>query len=78
MSILNQIKWIIAASFVILDWLDFTSGITDNQYRYTKYVFGASIIMSKNSVKFLISKKNDISYSVIDDVSLGLFWPKIT
>jgi len=61
---------------VTLNWLDLAGGITDDRYKHTKYVFGASIIMSKNSVKFLISNKNDINYSVIDDVSLGLFFGK--
>lgn len=63
-------------SLVTLDWLDFAGGITDDRYKYTKYVFGASIIMSRNSVKILLSNKNDIDYSVIDDVSLGLFFGK--
>jgi hypothetical protein len=57
-----------------LTWLDPCCGIYDDRYKNTKYAQGTAIILSREYAEMLIRNKNDINTTVIDDVSLGLFF----
>ena len=58
--------------------LDYDSGINpDSMKKYRlqnlNYVQGTSIIMSYDVVKYILEKKHLINYSIVDDVTFGLF-----
>lgn len=59
-----------------LQWIDITSGIINHNYRGLLYIQGTAIILSKLAVDILIENENDIDYSIIDDVSIGIFYKK--
>lgn len=56
--------------------VDKGSGIIDDQYNGIRYVSGTCIILSKKAVDLLLCNVHDINYTVVDDVSLGLFYAK--
>jgi len=64
-----------------LNWLDPPSGINSRKYFGTKFVSGTCIIMSKDVVLSLLSKRNFLNYTIIDDVSIGIlfryYFPKL-
>jgi len=66
----------IGAKLDNLMWLDYKSGIYDDKYFNTNYYIGYCIIFSSKMIKILIEKKNLLDYSVVDDVSFGVFIKK--
>ena len=56
--------------------IDKGSGITDDQYNGIRYVSGTCIILSKKAVDLLLCNVHNINYTVVDDLSLGLFYAK--
>jgi hypothetical protein len=69
----NPVKY--AGGFIYcLKWLDSHAGIFDNRYKGINFVSGTSIIISYDAVKLLISNKYKINKTIIDDVSIGLFF----
>ena len=59
-----------------LQWLDPYGGITDQSLWGTRYIGGIGIIMTPDTVSFLLAHKDEIRMDVIDDVSLGAFFTK--
>ncbi len=57
-----------------LDWLHPVSGVYDHRYRYTKFIEGTAIILSKKCTQLLIEKQHEIRFSVQDDLAMGLFF----
>ena len=47
-------------------------GIVDNTYFGKEYASGTSIIISKEMVDKIINNQNNINYTVIDDVAIGM------
>lgn len=66
----------IGAKLDNLMWLDYKSGIYDDKYFNTNYYIGYCIIFSSKMIKILIKNKNLLDYSVVDDVSFGIFIKK--
>jgi GR25 family glycosyltransferase involved in LPS biosynthesis len=63
-----------------LKWTDERSGITKDKLKQiygTTYVMGICIILSKDLVNFLLQNKHKLDRSIVDDVSLGLFFKHI-
>jgi hypothetical protein len=60
-----------------LAWLDKASGIVDKRYWGLDYISGTAIIFSnkffKKMVRDILYNNKKVNYSVIDDVSIGLF-----
>lgn len=56
-----------------LQWLDEKSGIIDKIYFGLQFVAGTAIIFSKKTLRELLQNKQKINYTLIDDVSIGLF-----
>lgn len=56
-----------------LQWLDHHYGIRDKSLFGTLYIQGTGIIMSRNIVNSMCKNKTKFNYSVIDDVSFGVF-----
>jgi hypothetical protein len=59
-----------------LQWLDPYGGITDQSLWGTPYIGGIGIIMTPDTVSFLLAHKDEIRMDVVDDVSLGAFFTK--
>lgn len=47
-------------------------GIIDETWFGTLFVSGTSIILTKESLKFIIDNKNKFRYDIIDDVAIGI------
>ncbi len=60
-----------------LQWIDIKVGILDNSYNGLIFAIGTTIILSKVAVKILLEKENQINYSIIDDVSIAIFYKKL-
>ncbi len=60
----------------ILTWCDIPCGIINNKYYKIEFVCGICIILSKKCVNLILSNKEEIDYTVIDDVALGVFFDK--
>jgi len=61
-----------------LKWIDLQSGINEkstieNNLNGLFYIQGIGIIWSFDIAKFIIKNKNKVNYSIVDDVTLGLF-----
>jgi len=56
-----------------LQWLDSTAGIHDKTHFGTRFAGGTNIILSISSVQSIVRNQDKIDYSVVDDVSIGLF-----
>jgi hypothetical protein len=62
-----------SAYFNVLLWLDYPSGIVDSRHYGTKYASGTSIIFNNALTHLFIESKDKLDFSVIDDLSIGLF-----
>lgn len=62
------------AQIFTLTWLDRSCGIYDHRYKGCQYVHGTGIIFSREMAKLIVANKNNLNYSVIDDVGIGLFY----
>jgi hypothetical protein len=56
-----------------LQWTNIDYGVVDNNYFGTNYYQGVLIIFSKKLVQIILNNSLNLNYSIIDDVSLGLF-----
>ena len=54
-----------------LQWLDEPAGIKDKSLWGTSYIGGIGIIMTRDTVSFLLEHKAEINMNVVDDVSIG-------
>jgi hypothetical protein len=63
-----------SSNFLNLNWLDPRAGIHNNSLFGTIYASGISIILSNDTVKYLITHKDKLRYDIVDDVSIGLFF----
>ena len=59
-----------------LQWIDHYGGIFDQSLFGTRYIGGIGIIMTPDTIEFLIKHKNEINMDVIDDVALGAFFTR--
>jgi len=57
-----------------LTWVDPDCGIFDNRYKGLEYVSGTGILISYNCIQLLLKNKQNIDMSLIDDVSIGVFF----
>lgn len=59
----------------ILDWHDWKFGIDEaalSKYRYTEFISGTSIVLSRDNCEFILENKHKLDYSIVDDVSIGV------
>jgi len=75
LSDINSVSYASCLNFN-LQWLDPPCGIFNNKYFGTIYSSGTCIILSKNLTQFIISHKNELDYSVVDDVAIGILLNK--
>jgi len=59
-----------------LQWDDANAGITNGKYKGTLFAQGTAIVLSRDCVKLLIDNQHHIDRTVVDDVSLGVFFDK--
>jgi hypothetical protein len=59
-----------------LQWIDHYGGIFDTSLFGTRYIGGIGIIMTRETVDFLLQHKSEINMDVIDDVAIGAFFTK--
>ena len=64
------------SNFFNLSHIDHKSGIHNSSIFGTIYARGISIILSIDTVKYLLYHKNKLRYDIVDDVSIGLFFRK--
>jgi hypothetical protein len=60
-----------------LSWIDPAYGIYDHRYDGLKYIQGTGIVLSRKMVELIVNAKNDLNYSVIDDVGIGLYFQSL-
>ena len=58
----------------VLSWISPTDGIVDSSLEGLTYISGTCILMSKHFLRHLLHHKSCVNYSLIDDVSLGVFF----
>ena len=58
-------------------WTDIPAGIIDDKYKYTHFVVGTNIILSKNGCKLLTDNTHLIDKTIIDDVAIGVFFRQL-
>jgi hypothetical protein len=66
-----------SSCFFKLGHIDHDGGIHNSSLFGTIYARGISIILSIDTLKYLLYHKNKLRYDVVDDVSIGLFFKKI-
>ena len=64
--------------FFKLNWIDIPNGIVDKRYWETNYCSGTCIIMNYKLIENIIDDKEQLDYSVCDDVSFGVYIKKLT
>jgi hypothetical protein len=57
-----------------LQWLDYRGGIVDKKYFGLKFSGGSNIILSTDLVNNMVINKDKINYSIIDDVSISIYF----
>ncbi len=55
-----------------LSWLDPGSGIKDNSYHGLNFISGTCIILTKDTISKMLENIDNINYSLVDDVSIGV------
>jgi len=64
------------SKMLTLSWIDPMSGITNDRLHGLNYISGTGIILSRKACNLLCAKQNELDKSVIDDVSIGLFFQR--
>lgn len=59
-----------------LKWLDPRCGIVNKKYFNQEYVSGTAIVMSHKAFNYLLGNKDNIDYTIIDDLSIGVLLNK--
>jgi hypothetical protein len=54
-----------------LNWIDSYSGINDKKYFGLNFASGTSIILDKNTFKYILENSNYLNYEIVDDVAIG-------
>jgi len=56
-----------------LQWYDPPAGISDRRYWGLMYFVGFNIILSTDLVKNIVTNKDKLNYSIIDDVAISIY-----
>jgi len=54
--------------------IDVRGGIIDDKYFGTQFVSGTCFILSDRAVRLLLENKADVDYTIVDDISVGVFF----
>lgn len=69
----NKQKDYFGGKVFYLTWLDPSSGITDEKYLGTYFAQGTLIGFSRQLCKFIVERRHQLNFGIVDDVSIGLF-----